>query len=205
MKLWKLAFSTAALVLSSSVNAAVITHGNLVTDDTTNFITDITTDRMYLRFNAFDLTYADTITAISAGGQFEGWSIATGHVVDDFLNAALGVSSTACDGPASYGTSCGTITGWTSGNFGDTYNSGLDYFAFLTSPGSARQTGLVLIEPSGKINEYYNWGALTGPDTWNGINYLLYRNVSVVPVPAAIWLFGSGVVGLAGFARRKKA
>ncbi|HFD81339.1 MAG TPA: VPLPA-CTERM sorting domain-containing protein, partial [Gammaproteobacteria bacterium] len=27
---------------------------------------------------------------------------------------------------------------------------------------------------------------------------------SVVPLPAAVWLFGSGLVGLAGIARRKK-
>jgi len=29
--------------------------------------------------------------------------------------------------------------------------------------------------------------------------------VSTVPVPAAVWLFGSGLIGLVGFARRKKA
>lgn len=29
--------------------------------------------------------------------------------------------------------------------------------------------------------------------------------VSAVPVPAAVWLFGSGLIGLAGVARRKKA
>jgi hypothetical protein len=29
--------------------------------------------------------------------------------------------------------------------------------------------------------------------------------VNVVPVPAAVWLFGSGVLGLIGIARRKKA
>ncbi len=28
--------------------------------------------------------------------------------------------------------------------------------------------------------------------------------VNVVPVPAAVWLFGSGLIGLAGLARRKK-
>ncbi|MCW9047061.1 MAG: VPLPA-CTERM sorting domain-containing protein [Gammaproteobacteria bacterium] len=30
-------------------------------------------------------------------------------------------------------------------------------------------------------------------------------NVSAVPIPSAIWLFGSGLIGLVGFARRKKA
>jgi len=34
--------------------------------------------------------------------------------------------------------------------------------------------------------------------SWNG-------TVSAVPVPAAVWLFGSGLVGLAGIARRRKA
>lgn len=29
--------------------------------------------------------------------------------------------------------------------------------------------------------------------------------VSAVPVPSAVWLFGSGLIGLVGFARRKKA
>jgi maltoporin len=32
-----------------------------------------------------------------------------------------------------------------------------------------------------------------------------YNTVAVVPVPAAVWLFGSGLVGLAGIARRKRA
>ncbi len=30
-------------------------------------------------------------------------------------------------------------------------------------------------------------------------------NVSTVPLPAATWLFGSGLIGLVGFAKRKKA
>jgi len=34
---------------------------------------------------------------------------------------------------------------------------------------------------------------------------LTYGDVSAVPVPAAVWLFGSGLVGLVGIARRKKA
>lgn len=34
--------------------------------------------------------------------------------------------------------------------------------------------------------------------------YLLVKNVSPVPVPAAVWLFGSGLIGLAGVARRRR-
>jgi len=33
----------------------------------------------------------------------------------------------------------------------------------------------------------------------------LVRQLSPVPVPAAVWLFGSGLIGLVGLARRKKA
>ena len=29
--------------------------------------------------------------------------------------------------------------------------------------------------------------------------------VGIIPVPAALWLFGSGLLGLVGIARRKKA
>ena len=49
-------------------------------------------------------------------------------------------------------------------------------------------------------------GALTGGNYTLNIKMENQVNaVSVVPVPAAVWLFGSGLIGLAGFARRKKA
>jgi len=34
--------------------------------------------------------------------------------------------------------------------------------------------------------------------------YLMVKNVSLVPVPAAVWLFGSGFIGLAAIAGRRK-
>ena len=34
---------------------------------------------------------------------------------------------------------------------------------------------------------------------------LMVESVEPVPVPAAVWLFGSGLIGLVGIARRKKA
>ena len=38
-----------------------------------------------------------------------------------------------------------------------------------------------------------------------GFDYLQYTDTAVVPVPAAAWLFGSGLIGLIGIARRKQA
>ncbi len=60
--------------------------------------------------------------------------------------------------------------------------------------------GITLVEAVG-INESGQitaWG-----NTSNGIRSFLLTPV-VVPVPAAVWLFGSGIVGLIGVARRKK-
>jgi hypothetical protein len=44
------------------------------------------------------------------------------------------------------------------------------------------------------------------PSGFGGVKYALHLEgtVSVIPVPAAVWLFGSGLLGLVGVARRKK-
>ena len=38
-----------------------------------------------------------------------------------------------------------------------------------------------------------------------GLQYSLIITPTAVPIPAAVWLFGSGLLGLVGMARRKKA
>ena len=38
----------------------------------------------------------------------------------------------------------------------------------------------------------------------NHTGEIVFANTAVIPVPAAVWLFGSGLIGLAGIARRKK-
>ena len=43
------------------------------------------------------------------------------------------------------------------------------------------------------------------PHGGDGIGFDEVRFGTVVPVPAAVWLFGSGLIGLIGIARRKKA
>lgn len=48
----------------------------------------------------------------------------------------------------------------------------------------------------------YNFGISVGQSGWGVENVRM--DVQVVPVPAAVWLFGSGLLGLVGIARRKK-
>jgi hypothetical protein len=43
----------------------------------------------------------------------------------------------------------------------------------------------------GQVPNFYSWAVHAG-------------NVGAVPVPAAVWLFGSGLIGLLGLARRKR-
>ena len=42
-------------------------------------------------------------------------------------------------------------------------------------------------------------------DEYVVVDNLTFQAVSPVPVPAAIWLFGTGIIGLIGFSKRRKA
>jgi hypothetical protein len=49
------------------------------------------------------------------------------------------------------------------------------------------------------------YGAIVNFDIGSGNSLTVTSvNSSVVPIPAAVWLFGSGLIGLIGLARRKK-
>jgi hypothetical protein len=55
-------------------------------------------------------------------------------------------------------------------------------------------------------NLSFGFGATATGNNGSGIFYdnLEFAEVSQVPVPAAVWLFGSGLIGLVGVARRRK-
>lgn len=82
---------TSVLTLSSAfANASIITFGDLSTDVAYDIIADTERGREYLRFDKLSTTYAETITSISSGGIYEGWSVANSDISDDFINALFG-------------------------------------------------------------------------------------------------------------------
>ena len=65
--------------------------------------------------------------------------------------------------------------------------------------------GYTFVAEAGKIYSIYLGGV--GFSRWNGgvAGYKLDITTSPVPVPAAVWLFGSAMAGMVGFGRRRKA
>ena len=202
--------AVATCAFSVCVNAATVTQGFLSSDDTTNIITDSLNNVEYLRLNVLaDLNYAETLNILNTqdGG---GWSIASSSVAVDFATSLFG-GSAACshNGSNVVVSACGALTGWYDGKFGNSYDSLADTMWFLDDTGEA---DFLRIRASDSYTALYDYTLLLSeafsqsgtPGGSLDIPWLVSRT-TVVPVPAAVWLFGSGLLGLVGLARRKKA
>ncbi|MCG6936815.1 MAG: VPLPA-CTERM sorting domain-containing protein [Gammaproteobacteria bacterium] len=66
-------------------------------------------------------------------------------------------------------------------------------FGFLSAPGGGEG-------PFYAAAHFQKTGTNNNKSAWEGAD-----TVTTVPVPAAVWLFGSGLIGLVGVARRKNA
>lgn len=104
-----------------------------------------------------------------------------------------------------------------------------ELFMELSGGGVGPGSGIfaTIAAPTASWQTFTSTGLVAGPDTSGGVTLQLNAtcgavagcfsnfdidNVTItadlpaaVPVPAAVWLFGSGLVGLIGMARRKKA
>ena len=195
---------------ATAAAAATITHGTLSSNDATNIITDTATGRQYTQFDAFNLSVADTeaLIATGSGSAYEGWSVATSVEADEFIAAALGVANTPCDGDA-FWVECGTISGWTDGDFGDSLDTSYDFFGFYNTH-AGHPIGLVEILYTGRVYSFDSWSSIPSLDSYGiadpnlSINLLLYQNVADVPVPAAGLLLLSALGGIGVLRRRRK-
>jgi len=91
-------------------------------------------------------------------------------------------------------TSCNTQTGFGLSNTADFLNVQGDYWS-----GSELNSGIAWKFFFGNGSQG-NFGKNTALFAWA----VRSGDVSAVPVPAAVWLFGSGLMGLLGLARRKR-
>lgn len=134
-----------------------------------------------------DFTYDTGITQVANGGADDIVVDSTGHHVN------FGTLSSSTHGNfdlRAHGKNNGA------GNtfiFGDEGGAGHRGFAGLSG------WGWLDYRTSESIDSMTPAGAWIGSDTSLTSDWLF----TAVPVPAAVWLFGSGLIGLVGFARRK--
>jgi len=211
----KLVVFTCIAAVSLNANAAIMnadwkTPGdNLITQDT-----DSGLEWLDLTVTA-NLSYDYVSNRLGPGQEFEGWRYATAEEVTGLWDA-FGGDSNYYNGLSTQNnelfeliapywgdllcqqTGCNTGEGYSFAYTIDSVDAGFQNIALASdwveldwSPTQDEFNSLYLY-----INDqsaYYDTGSA------------LVRVISTVPVPAAAWLFGSGLLGLIGIARRKKA
>jgi len=208
MKFLKIVLAATALVLSSSVNAALIsTDLNVVGDGLVTLDTD--TGLRWL-----DLSITDNQTYVDALASNPAWSYATNSQVESLFATLfpgyvetsanhLSVHDNITDTQYQQVINFSNLFGFTGTYNGGLYSGGLysDEDGILRMMGSLHDSSRTIVYGD-EFRSNFEYSRSTSGNSNFGV-YLV--QTSVVPVPAAAWLFGSGLIGLAGYARRKKA
>lgn len=208
MKYIKFAITAIALVLSTSTNAALVERlGGLAYYDTEANLTWLA-DANYAQTSGFDangmMNWVDAnawAAGLSVGGV-DGWRLADTLEPDQSCDVQSGGESYGynCTGSEMgnmfynvLGNSVGSLsnTGPFSNVFTTEYWTATEFSSFPSTIAWIFSMNDGNTNYSVKSNEKFAWAVHTG-------------DVSAVPVPAAVWLFGSGLIGLIGVARRKE-
>lgn len=194
---------------------AAITIGSLTYDSDINaeVISDSLNNLEWLRGNILaDLTYEQTLAAISTGGVYEGWSIAHNDEAQLFTDALLG--SNACNIANTAYCFIGSDVGTTeyygyAALLGDSYFPDtstatfreINYGMFLSDNGFDKEVGLIHYQEEYSIasnvlkkNEWRSIAAsdaysASGSQYWRPISWMLYRDAPVINVPESTSLF----------------
>jgi hypothetical protein len=94
---------------------------------------------------------------------------------------------------ANLGSNVSDNTAWGSNSSIINYQNGMDYFTMESTPGVSTMSGDEI-----SISE----GSGAGSGNFN-VSIAAASSYTAVPVPATVFLFGVGLIGLMGFARRK--
>lgn len=202
-----------ALILSTNLNAALIsddlnTSGDgLITRDTTSGLSwlDLT--------ETINLSYFQIQSELRNGGNLSGWRFATQtEVIGLWFNFGIDLSP----GPSRHENGALDPKIFAATNFlGNTFRYGTEIglnftgvtgFLPLTDNQSTIISEVGAFGINNERNHYYPVNSLTHnlSDHFGPVGTYLVATTAV-PVPPAVWLFGSSFIGLVGFARRKKA
>lgn len=122
---------------------------------------------------------------------------------DDNNNFAAATANLLVDVPSIVGVSGPQSGDWlaSNGNGNLTLTNAPDFVLAVFDPALNGGVGAWVGD---SIAEWYgNGNAVKLTFESSGVTYVVDVRPSAVPVPAAVWLFGSGLVGLAGLARRR--
>jgi len=101
------------------------------------------------------------------------------------------------------------LSSWTAYWNGTSFNQGSssDLVPNTVCVGPACSTAIATTYDSVTGDFTATWDAVVVGGAFNGqlASWSITGTASAVPVPAAVWLFGTGLLGLAGIARRRKA
>ncbi len=197
------------MVVSFSANSAIIDNGT--------YTTDTATDLDWLDVTAsINRSYNDVVTQFGIGGDYEGWRYANTSDFTQLWHNILGNNPTGLTWTINASSSSDLLP-WIQ-VFGDTsinenfWVNAIYTRGFLDSaPGftSRPYSAQVYIDDTYSLhNTDATYGWHYGDNRYSTMGSWLVRDASApepppVPIPASLWLFGSGLIGLIGLARRK--
>ncbi len=197
------ALLTAPLILFNVSHASMITTGDLEYDDGTNIITNTITKQTYLGWDVLAGKTQDETQQLIDDGTHEGYHIADKFEAKAFFEAAIyqwfGVF-TWDDYVLAM-----TEEVWTDGGFGANMTDKFDRARFIVDSDKQTCGHMEFSSDADLVGEEAYYDATSCSRVPHNSSWLLVANTtsSAVPVPAAIWLFGTALIGLVGYGKRK--
>lgn len=141
-------------------------------------------------------TSGSPITVVNDNGtqkdlDFSGWRVTWSGIPEINMGGGIQDCGTTNDG----------ICGTGPNDIGGTIDNGSQLASITCSTASCSQSSTFVLDYAATVPQ-------DDPSGFGGVPYTLHMEghigTAAIPVPAAVWLFGSGLLGLVGVARRRK-